>query len=305
MAHIGEQLTTPVALVIFNRPDKTQRVFEQIRIQKPHQFFVISDGPRDGHPEDIEFVRQSRLLTESIDWECEVVRLYSETNLGCKNRIISGLNQLFDQVSHAIILEDDCLPHQDFFPFAQELLTRFKDHPKVFSIGGHIWEFPDQSDTDSYFFSKYLSVWGWATWADRWRLVDPDMTEWPMLRSTSLLKDLASTPLEFVYWQKVLDMTYEVNPALSQAWDYTVQLAMWKAGMLAIRPHVNLIQNIGLDSHATHTRVDSPAISSRVTTALSWPFRHPVTEERKLELDARVNEVRIGGAFRKLLTDRT
>jgi len=305
MAHIGEQLTTPVALVIFNRPGKTQKVFEQIRIQKPQQIFVISDGPRDGHPEDIKLVEQCRMVTESIDWECEVVRLYSETNLGCRNRIISGLNHVFDQVPHAIILEDDCLPHPDYFPYAQELLTRFKDHPKVFSIGGHIWEFPDQPDTDSYFFSKYLSVWGWATWADRWRLVDPDMTEWPILRSTSLLKELASTPLEFVYWQKVFDMTYEVNPALSQAWDYTVQLAMWKAGMLAIRPHVNLIQNIGLDSDATHTRVDSPAISSRGTTALSWPLRHPVTEERNLELDARVNEVRIGGALRKLLTDRT
>ena len=305
MAPIGEQLATPVALIIFNRPDKTQRVFEQIRSQKPKKLYVISDGPRDGHHQDVELVRRSRTVTEEIDWDCEVVRLYSETNLGCKHRIISGLNKLFDQVPKAIILEDDCLPHHDFFPYAEELLARFENNSKIFSIGGHIWEFPDRLDTDSYFFSKYLSVWGWATWADRWRLVDPNMTDWPQLRSSTLLKELAETPLEFVYWQKVLDMTYEVNPALSQAWDYTVQLAMWRAGMLAIRPHVNLIQNIGLDSDATHTRVNSPAISSRGTTALTWPLKHPDNQERNLELDARVNQVRIGGALKKLLIDRT
>ena len=38
-------LKTPVALIIFNRPDSTEKVFEAIRQAKPQKLFVIADGP--------------------------------------------------------------------------------------------------------------------------------------------------------------------------------------------------------------------------------------------------------------------
>lgn len=40
------QLTTPVAFLIFNRPDTTARVFEAIRQAKPPKLLVVADGPR-------------------------------------------------------------------------------------------------------------------------------------------------------------------------------------------------------------------------------------------------------------------
>ena len=44
------QLTTPVAFLIFNRPDTTKRVFKEIRKAKPPKLLVVADGPRSDQP---------------------------------------------------------------------------------------------------------------------------------------------------------------------------------------------------------------------------------------------------------------
>lgn len=305
MAHIGEQLTTPVALVIFNRPEKTKKVFEQIRIQKPRQFFVISDGPRAGFQADDELVAASRQIIETVDWPCDVTRIYSDSNLGCRARIVSGLNQVFTSVDSAIVLEDDCVPSSDFFPFASELLARYEKSTSVFGIGGQIWEFPDQFDGESYFFSKYFSSWGWATWANRWRQIDHVMTSWTQSDSLEVLSGSIKDPMEIVYWQKTFQMTHENSAQLGQAWDYAVQYSMWREGLMFIRPTVNLIHNIGLGEQATHTRTDSPAISERVGRRLSFPLCHPEVMGRDAQRDAITNELRFGGHLQRGLRSKT
>ena len=305
MALTGNQLHTPLVFITFNRPDKAQLVFEQIRQQRPEILFVISDGPREGNLRDAQLVAQSRKITENIEWPCNVTRLYSEANLGCRNRIVSALDHIFTLVDDAIILEDDCLPHSDFFDFSSELLEKYASKHEIFSIGGHIWEFPNHTEGNSYFFSKYFSSWGWATWADRWQHVDSSMKTWPEVRTSSLIPDIAETPMEIVYWQKVLDMTHNAHPAFSQAWDYAVQLSMWQKGLLSVRPRVNLVQNIGMGNDATHTRVDSPAISDRQSSAIQWPLTHPGTIERDRIADQQVNDLRVGGSLKKLLSDRS
>lgn len=40
------QFDTPILLIIFNRPDTTQIVFDQIRKVKPKTLYVFADGPR-------------------------------------------------------------------------------------------------------------------------------------------------------------------------------------------------------------------------------------------------------------------
>lgn len=297
----GSSPLAPVALIIFNRPDATARVFEQIRHAKPETLFLISDGPRHDVTEDRIRVKMCRDIVGTIDWPCEVRRIYSDSNLGCKNRINSGLTEVFKHVDYSIILEDDCVPHLDFFAFTSELLGRYQRDERIFSVGGHIWEFPDNEASDSYIYSSYFSSWGWATWSDRWAKVDYSMTSWPELKASSFLEDIVLTPMELVFWNKTFDMTYQGVTELSQAWDYAVQLTMWKEAMFSIRPSVNLVKNIGLGPDATHTSTDSPAISAREAEPLVWPLRHPDRVERNVGLDRKVNDARIGGSLRRLL----
>jgi hypothetical protein len=76
------QLNTPVVLMLFKRPDMTQKVFELIRQVKPPKLLVIADGPRQDRPEEAQLCAAARAVVEQVDWDCEVMKNYSDVNLG-------------------------------------------------------------------------------------------------------------------------------------------------------------------------------------------------------------------------------
>ena len=109
-------MRTPVALLIFNRPETTACVFEVVRAAKPPKLLVVADRPRLDKVGENEKCTAARSIVQRIDWPCTLLTSFSEENLGCKQRISTGLEWVFSHVEEAIILEDDCLPHPDFFP---------------------------------------------------------------------------------------------------------------------------------------------------------------------------------------------
>ena len=121
----------PVVVIIFNRPDKTKILYESLKYYKPSKLLIISDGPRNSFKDEKEKVAQSRKVFEKIDWECEVLFNISETNLGCRERIISGLNWVFNREEKAIILEDDCIPSEEFFTFMELMLSKYQANKKA------------------------------------------------------------------------------------------------------------------------------------------------------------------------------
>ena len=59
----------------------------------------------------------ARAVLRQIDWPCDVRINFADYNMGCRRRVSSGLHWVFTQVEEAIILEDDCLADESFFPF--------------------------------------------------------------------------------------------------------------------------------------------------------------------------------------------
>ncbi len=106
---------TPVAMIVFRRPDLAKEVLKSVRSAGIRKLYVIGDGPREHVPEDLASVQETRDLFENLDWDCEVTRIYSDVNLGLRTRVLTGLDEVFRTESRAIILEDDCVPHIDFF----------------------------------------------------------------------------------------------------------------------------------------------------------------------------------------------
>src|SRR4051794_5172883 len=97
---------TPVAFLIFNRPAHTARVFEAIRAARPRTLLVVADGPRTESQNDI--CEKTRSILRNVDWPCDVRWNAADNNLGCRKRVSSGIDWVFDEVNEAIILEDDC-----------------------------------------------------------------------------------------------------------------------------------------------------------------------------------------------------
>ncbi len=159
-----KRLTIPVLFLIFNRPDTTQPVFNEIREAKPTKLFVAADGPRDNKKGEKEECEKTRKIIEQVDWDCELYKLYRDKNLGCKIAVSSAIDWFFENVEEGIILEDDCLPHPSFFRFCQELLEKYKGDERVFVISGDNFLFGRKRTNYSYYFSRYNHCWGWAGW---------------------------------------------------------------------------------------------------------------------------------------------
>ncbi|MCX5679732.1 MAG: glycosyltransferase family 2 protein, partial [Candidatus Omnitrophica bacterium] len=180
-------LETPVVLTIFNRPDKTELVFNAISKARPRQLFVIADGPRPDAPGENERCLDARAIIERVDWDCCLRKNYSDVNMGCKRRVSSGLDWVFSSVEEAILLEDDTLPSHSFLFFCQELLEKYRYDNRINYISGTNYQLGKSRTDYSYFFSRYASFWGWATWRRAWRHYDVDMKSWPQVKKDHLL----------------------------------------------------------------------------------------------------------------------
>lgn len=264
--------TTPVAFIIFNRPESTRRVFAAIRAARPQQLFVIADAPRPHHPADLARCAATRAIIDEVDWDCAVFKNYAEQNLGCGLRPASGLDWVFEQVETAIILEDDCLPDATFFPYCTELLTRYQDDERIGHISGNNFQFGQQRGEYSYFYSRYTHHWGWATWRRAWQHFDYDLRKWPDLRHTDWLDRLLDTPAAVNYWRQIFDEVYRGDKL--HIWDYQWTFACWLSDRLCILPQVDLVSNIGFNAEGTHT-VRQNQFANLPLASIQLPLLHP------------------------------
>lgn len=277
------QLKTPVAFIIFNRPDTTERVFAAIAKAKPPKLLVVADGPRENKVGEAEKCAATRTIIDQVDWDCEVLTNFSDRNLGCKRRVSSGIDWVFEQVEEAIILEDDCLPDPTFFRYCQELLERYRHDQRVGIISGDNFQFGRRRNDDSYYFSKYVHIWGWATWRDRWAgSYDVSMAKWPRIREEGWLADMVGNEREATFWNKIFE---RVSRGEIDTWDYQWVFANWVEGRSTVLPATNLISNIGFDANATHTTGDSE-LANLPTRPLTFPLKHPVGFIRNMQADA-------------------
>lgn len=276
------QLKTPVAFIIFNRPETTSRVFEEVRKARPPLLLLVGDGPRPGRPSDVEQCAQTRAMVDRVDWDCEIRKNYSEVNLGCKKRLSSGLDWVFSEVKEAIILEDDCRPHPTFFRFCEELLQKYRDDDRIGHIGGVNFQFGRKRGPYSYYFSRYPHIWGWASWRRAWKGYDPSLTVWPKAKEEKRLRHFLGDRSLVGYWTRIFEKVYQQQ---IDTWDYQWVFHCWTQNRLAVIPNVNLISNLGFDTNATHTTRRSK-FNSMKTETMEFPLFHPPDIMRDASADA-------------------
>ena len=269
-------LSTPVAIIVFNRPEHTRRVLDCIAPAAPQRLYVIADGPRPDHPEDAEKCTAVRKLFDDLPWDCDVVRNFSPVNLGCGLRPATGLTRLFEQCDQAVVLEDDHLPAPDFFSFCETMLTRYADNEKMMHVNGANYLREWQPHSQSYFFSRLMMPTGWASWARAWQHFDFDLRFWDTAVFTpNRVADKA---------QNVLGRTL-TNPRCSW-WDFQWAVAIQRNAGLAVTPSVNLVTNAGYDTAGTHTTTGGSPFASIPATQLPTPYPYPDSMEIDEEFDA-------------------
>lgn len=234
---------------------------------------VIADGPRAGRDGEAARCEQVRRIATAVDWPCDVLTNFSDVNLGCDRRVVSGLNWAFGLVEEAIIFEDDCLPEPSFFRFCEEMLDRYRLDRRIGMIcGSSLDSFGPPRNDDSYFYSRMVLIWGWATWRDRWQgAFDSTMNKWPKARDEGWLLDLLGDRDEARFWTRHFNA---VASGKITNWDAQWVFANWQQSWLSIMPAVNLISNIGFGPAATHT-TETSKFASAPTRPLAFPLTHP------------------------------
>ena len=267
---------SPVVLIAFNRPDLTRRVFARIREVKPGQLFVVCDGPRVDHPADAQKVEEvRRIIADGVDWPCEIKTQYAEQNLGCRECLSMGIRWTFSLVEEAIFLEDDCLPDLTFFSFCEAMLERYREDERVMHINGSNFTSPAASEGTSYYFSKYVWVWGWASWRRAWEHYDYTMASWNE-RLPALSRSFDSRR-EQAFWMSIFEKARQ-DWKMAKTWDFSWIYSCWTRGGLTVMPTVNLVENLGFGPDATHTQDGSSHL--RMAAGKLHLARHPLRFRR-------------------------
>ncbi|KRA38561.1 MULTISPECIES: glycosyltransferase [unclassified Nocardioides] len=270
-------MTAPVALIAFNRPHLTERTLAAVRAARPTELYLVVDGPRDARPDDVEKCAATRAVLEQVDWPCEVHRRYADRNLGLEANVELGLDWVFSRTDRAIVLEDDCEATPSFFRYADELLERYRDEPRVWQVSGSGLGVPDRLFRgDSYAFTAWASVWGWATWADRWqrhREVFPrDHRDGDAPVRTMAAEPRPGLLVTRSGQQHFAEAATSLD-TVTHGWDKHWWLTMMTLDKLAISPSSNLVENIGWGEDATHGVAEGKR--DHAPEELSFPLRHP------------------------------
>ena len=247
----SDGFTTPVLMAIFNRPDTTKQVFDQVRAARPQKLFVAADAPRVDAPTDGELCENAlSCVTEHIDWPCELKVLRRSKNLGCKLSMSTAISWFLDAVPAGIILEDDCVPSPSFFTFCEAMLARYQDDERIGHIGGFNCQHGRKRGSGSYYFSRLFHVWGWATWRRAWQGYDAAIPDYTEFLRDEVLEDLFDIAIIRRFWKHNFDTVFEGS---LDTWDYQWVYKNFKEGRLAITPNTSLVRNIGFRGDATHT----------------------------------------------------
>lgn len=276
-------LSTPVLFLVFNRPEVTKRVFQEIRKARPTHLYISADGPRQDIEREVEKVSLVRDIATNVDWDCEVKTLFRERNLGCKLAVSNAVSWFFENEEEGIILEDDCLPDQSFFLYCHELLEKYRHDTRVMVISGDNYQQGREVTAESYYFSKYNHCWGWATWRRAWAHYDLNMLRWEKFCGQGGLDIWADGSDVFKnYWTNIFD---QVIAGRIDTWDYQWIFSCWAQNGLTCLPNKNLVKNIGFGVHATHTKSISHWRATLEADELKFPLIHPKIMVRNVSAD--------------------
>ena len=269
-----------VLLIFFNRPKTFSKVFEQVKLARPKTLFLYQDAPRKNHPEDAELVAECRRIAENIDWECEVHKYYQTENVGCDPSEYISQKWAFSIVDKCIILEDDDVPSQSFFPYCKELLDKYENDSRINIICGMNNLGIYENGEYDYLFSYCESIWGWASWR---RVIERWTDTYDMLNDKESREKFILANKNKRVIKNYLQIVEAHQRSGKAHYESILAYDMMINNTINIIPCKNMISNIGNcgegGTHSISNEMLLPKGSRQVlsmkTHELEFPLKHP------------------------------
>lgn len=275
-------LKTPILLICFNRAEHARRVLERILEAEPQELFVFQDGPREGNRDDVWKCTEVRAVVETLTMQYTAIhkdfRLhtnYSTINLCCGPGPAAAISWFFENVEQGIIIEDDAVPHPDFFGYCEELLVKYKDDSSICAIASMNVDTQRWGDGSYYFSMMNRNLCAWATWRRAWNDFDLYLRNISWCTLDKTLKQYGCSFYEREYWLDRLKEA-QTDGQGGRSWDMQFFMSIWLHKGKGIIPNVNLSSNIGTVGEATHQMVAGNIIDN-VPAQPILPLVHPST----------------------------
>jgi len=272
-------MKAPILFLIFNRIQETNKSFESIKKAKPKRLYIAADGPRDFIAGEKEVCSEVRNIALKIDWDCEVFTLFRDKNLGCKTAIVTAINWFFESEDEGIILEDDVIPTEDFFPFCDIMLEKYRQNLQIKAINGFN-QFGQGVVNNSYFFSRGYYPWGWATWKSRWRYYNEKEIDTSLLDDKEIKSVYHNSAIEGIKFNLNI-----INNKILDTWDYQMLYMIMVQKGYVIVPYANLTSNIGVNG--AHSMNNNNIFFKYGKIEIDF-LEHPVKIEDNLEMNEKL-----------------
>lgn len=244
----------PIVLFVYNRPRHLQNTIEALKkneLAAKSELFVYSDGPKNDDDERI--VNEVRQILYTIDGFIHVRIIEQKSNKGLANSVIYGVSDVLKHYSRAIVVEDDIVCSKLFLSYMNQALHHYEKKDDIFSVTGfnfpsRIMKIPKTYKYDVYLSYRSLS-WGWGTWADRWKRVD-----WEVSDFQNFFKDNNSRKRFNRGGEDLSHMLRSQMKGKLDSWDIIWCYAHYKNNAFCVHPTKSLVSNIGLDGSGTHCR---------------------------------------------------
>lgn len=238
----------PIVLFVYNRPQHTLQTLEALAgnsLASESILYIYADGPKDGaKSKTIEQIEETRRLIRLRQWCKEVHIFEAEKNKGLADSIIEGVTYIVNKHGRIIVLEDDIVTSPGFLSYMNNALNVYRDESRVMHISGYS-PTTGQGKLPETYLLRFMSCWGWATWADRWKSLITDI---------DYLHDTIYNLPDF----KELLFEGDKNPCLIEqieanykgeikTWAIKWYLSIFLQKGLCLFPRQSLVRNIGFD----------------------------------------------------------
>lgn len=237
-------VNVPVLMITFARPDYARQVFDAVKKAQPKVLYFYSNIARSDRPDEILRNKEIRGWLKEIDWDCDLHTYFRTEYVDLYTSVKGAMDWVFENEEKAIVFEEDCVPTPAFFSFCEQMLEKFKDDKRVWCVSGDNFLNYNPSGYD-YIFSHYHWMWGWASWADRWKKIC-----WEDFKIDTFIKchisyQLYKTKGQAKFREKEVK---RIEPFLNETkcWDYAFGIVIDQNNGVTVHPSRHLITNVGV-----------------------------------------------------------
>ena len=242
---------SPLCIFVYKRYDTTKQLLESL-LGCPEcansELYVFMDGARnDAETNDVEKTRE---LFDNLQGFKSIHLYPAKANKGLAQSVIDGVTTVLDGHDTVIVLEDDLVVAHDFLAFMDAALETYKDRDDIWSISGYTPQLRELEleNTQGVFLSPRAQCWGWATWKDRWKTVDWQVSDFNTLVHSKERRDAFNMGGNDLFRTLKMERRGRI-----ESWAVRWTYAASRQNKWTVNPVQSKVRNIGLDSSASHT----------------------------------------------------